>query len=108
MASLPDERQTFIAHSRVATTFKQEGVKVVIQGHVHFYSRCATEEIQYLTLGGGGAELTDVVETDAPAFVTGEAFVYHFARFDIVDNNTMNVSVINKDGSTIDSFSVTQ
>lgn len=88
--------------------FEQNGVKVVVQGHVHFYSRCATEEIQYLTLGGGGAELTDRIETDAPAFVTGEAFVYHFARFDVVDNNTLNVTVMDKDNLVMDSFTVTQ
>ena len=88
--------------------FKQEGVKVAVQGHLHYYSRCATEEIQYLTLGGGGSKLFDLIETDAPAFVTGESGVYHFARFDVVDNHTMQVSVINKDNEVLDSFTVNQ
>ena len=87
--------------------FEQEGVDVVIQGHVHFYSRCVSEGIQYLTLGGGGAELSDEVETDAPGFVAGSSHVYHFARFDVADDNTLDVTVINKDGGVIDSFTVT-
>lgn len=88
--------------------FEQYGVKVVVQGHIHYYSRCATEEIQYLTLGGGGAELEDFVDPSAPAFVTGESQTYHFARFDVLNNNSLKVTVINKDGGVIDSFTVTQ
>jgi len=79
-----------------------------VQGHVHFYARCATGEVQYLTLGGGGAELTNALQTDAPAFVTGESYTYHFARFDVVDDNTMNVTVMDRNNRVMDSFTVTQ
>jgi len=91
-----------------APVFVQEGVKVVVQGHVHFYARCATEEIQYLTLGGGGAEMTDRVELNAPDFVTGESYTYHFARFDVVDNNNLNVTVMDRNNRIMDAFTVTQ
>ena len=87
--------------------FKQEGVKVAVQGHLHYYSRCATDEIEYLTLGGG-TKLFDAIETDAPAFVTGESGTNHFARFDVIDNHSMKVTIINKDNTVMDSFTVNQ
>ena len=85
--------------------FKDKGVKLVIQGHAHYYARCNPPDgLTYLTLGGGGAMLSTPNPLAPSLTVTAEAF--HFARFDIV-NNTMDVTVINDSGAAIDSFTVT-
>lgn len=86
--------------------FAANGVKVVIQGHQHFYSRVSPPDgIQYLTLGGGGAFLT-TPEATAP-YLTASARAYHFARFDI-DGNDLTVRVIDDSGAEIDQFSVSR
>ena len=38
---------------------KAQGVKVVLQGHNHYYAHCEYDGVHYLTLGSGGCNLTD-------------------------------------------------
>ena len=85
--------------------FEMYGVKVVIQGHNHYYARCEVNDIQYLTLGGGGA-LTYQPRTDHANVV--KAFAeHHFSRFDI-SGDSMTVSVINIKGDITDIFTVSE
>lgn len=78
--------------------FKAKGVKLVLQGHNHYYSRNVVEGITYLTLGGGGAPLTH------PGAAGQE--IWHFGRFDIA-GKTLTYTIINNSGTTIDSGTVT-
>jgi hypothetical protein len=85
--------------------FKDKGVKLVIQGHAHYYARCNPPDgLTYVTLGGGGAMLS-VPNPLAPSLtVSAEAF--HFARFDIAGNN-LDAIVIDDSGVSLDAFSLT-
>ncbi|MFH1683686.1 MAG: metallophosphoesterase family protein [Candidatus Margulisiibacteriota bacterium] len=84
--------------------FVRNGVKVVIQGHQHFYSRVSPPDgIQYLTLGGGGAALNPP-DTSAP-YLTASAQAFHFARFDI-NGDVLTVSVLDQNGALLDQFSL--
>jgi hypothetical protein len=67
-------------------------LKLVIQGHRHYYSRCydGTTDITYLTLGCAGAELSSPnKDCDSDGFAKK---VLHFARFTIT-GDTMRVVV---------------
>ena len=80
---------------------------MVIQGHIHSYCRCLKDGIQYVTLGGGGAPLDAGRGAEGsydPALIQKDAFVFHFGRFDLVDNK-IDATIIDKDGNIIDSFS---
>ena len=85
--------------------FKANGVKLVIQGHTHYYARCNPPDgLTYLVLGGGGAMLGPPPDPAAP-FVSFSAMAYHFARFDIL-GNTMKVTVTDDTGNVIDTFAI--
>jgi hypothetical protein len=79
--------------------FRKSGVRIVMQGHHHFYARCEVDGITYLTLGGGGAVLSKVHEKEP--FVKAAKRVHHFARFD-VSPGRMTVSVIDVDGNPVE------
>jgi len=82
--------------------FEANYVPLVIQGHDHFYSRVLVNGIMYLTLGGGGADLSNDTPYDkntAP-YVVKSAKLYHYARFEI-SGNTMTVTVINVPGNNV-------
>jgi len=84
-----------------------KNIKMVIQGHIHSYCRCLKDGIQYVTLGGGGAPLDAGRGAEGsydPALIQKDAFVFHFGRFDLVDNK-IDATIIDKDGNIIDSFS---
>jgi hypothetical protein len=86
---------------------ESSGAHLVLQGHGRYYSHIRKDGITYLTLGGGGAPLSDPAPYDsesAPHVIRSEK-AYHFARFEIM-GNTMTVTVIRLDGSVIETFSV--
>ncbi|MFC1637623.1 metallophosphoesterase, partial [Candidatus Margulisiibacteriota bacterium] len=86
--------------------FAQNGVKVVIQGHQHFYARVSPPDgIQYLTLGGGGAALNPP-DPNAP-YLAASAQAFHFARLEI-DGDVLTVSVLDQTGALLDQFSLAQ
>lgn len=90
--------------------FVSKNIKLVLQGHIHSYCRSLKDGIQYVTLGGGGALLDTgrgPAGTYDPSLIQKDAFVFHFGRF-VLDGNTIEATVVDKDGNTIDSFSVTK
>lgn len=95
--------------STMEPLLKEKHVPLVIQGHVHFYSRMEKDGITYLVLGGGGAELQNpgppYDETSAPYVQMTNGTDYSFARFDI-DGDVMNVAVYDTGNRMLDSFSV--
>ena len=81
---------------------EDNGVRLVLQGHNHFYARNKVNGVTYLTLGGGGVKLDD------PGTGTGlitKARTNHFARFDI-SGTTMTGSVYKPNNELIDSFTI--
>ena len=81
-----------------------------MQGHIHSYCRCLKDGIQYVTLGGGGAPLDagrGPVGTFDPTIIQKDAFVFHYGKF-VIAGDTLEATVVDKDGNTIDSFSVTR
>ena len=124
-AAHSDKATSEALRAKFEATFKQRGVPLVLQGHVHYYSRIEKDGIVYLMLGGGGAELNhpnprdydstsgplptnnDYDPTSAPYVkkVVSSDGNYSFARFDIV-GNLMNVTVYDRSNAVLDSFSV--
>lgn len=82
--------------------FENNRVRVVVQGHDHFYARCAVNGVQYMTLGVGGAPLDPNFDPMAPNVVTAAA-VDHFARFD-VSGDMLTCTVTSVQGVVIDMF----
>ncbi|UCF43128.1 MAG: metallophosphoesterase family protein [Planctomycetota bacterium] len=82
------------------------GVDIVFGGHNHYYARCDVNDVQHLTLGGGGAPLREP-EPDYSEYVVYCEMVHHFGKV-AIDGNTLNFEAINaNDGSVIDSFTIT-
>ncbi|MCX5809795.1 MAG: fibronectin type III domain-containing protein [Proteobacteria bacterium] len=87
--------------------FEANYVPVVIQGHQHFYSRLFVNGTTYLTLGGGGAELTKITPEDpvSAPYIVKTYSIYHYARFEI-SGNTMTATVMDISGNTLDAFKI--
>jgi len=83
--------------------FKQYGVQMVVGGHNHYYARGVVENIQHLTLGGGGAPLY-APAAGQPNIVTIDQS-YHHTELDI-DGNTMLFTARRSDGSVIESITL--
>ena len=89
--------------------FRKNGVKLIVQSHEHYYSRVdvTSEDIQYITVGGGGAPLSRVTPYNSvcakyPIYAYEE---YSFARFEI-DKNLLKVTVLSTSGKPLDSFTI--
>jgi Icc-related predicted phosphoesterase len=82
-----------------------DDVFLVLSGHEHNYQRFESEGITYVVTGGGGAALTELSAcgTNHPPRIAGED-VHHFAALELAD--TVNVDVIDADGTVIDAFSL--
>jgi hypothetical protein len=83
--------------------FKQYGVQLVVGGHNHYYARGVVENIQHLTLGGGGAPLyapasgqPNIVQTDQSN---------HHTELDI-NANSMLFTARRADGTVIESLTI--
>jgi predicted phosphodiesterase len=87
--------------------FKKHSVKVVLQGHSHYYSRCEVDGIQYLTVGGGGAPLTSPTPYNPKSakYVKAAKQGYNFARIQ-VNGSDMKISVFDETNQVIDSVSL--
>lgn len=77
--------------------FQKYGVDAVLQGHEHSYIRINVDkgtpnEIPYLTLGVGGV----APEHNAHQLADCYAEKYHFARFDITNNDSLHVFITEK------------
>jgi hypothetical protein len=85
--------------------FESRGVALVLTGHSHMYSRCEVGGITYLTIGGGGGDLTTTTPT-AP-YVKASAKAHHFLRLDI-QGDTLESSAIAMDGKVLDSSTLSR
>jgi predicted phosphodiesterase len=83
--------------------FKQYGVQLVIGGHNHYYARGVVENIQHLTLGGGGAPLYAPASGQSGIVKTDQS--NHHTELDI-DGNTMLFTARRADGTVIESLTI--
>ncbi len=98
-------------HESYLPLFRETKVDLVIGGHSHVYERFrplapkAQPEawrIQYVTTGGGGAPLMDIVHDDSLACARR---AYHFVAF-TVTRDAMVGHCIAEDGTEIDAFTI--
>ncbi len=86
--------------------FNESGVDIVFSGHNHYYHRTVRDEIQYITVAGGGAPLydCDTVQTD---WQTGDVAFgeYHYLVAAIMGNN-LEIEVQTMNGTIRDSFTL--
>lgn len=87
--------------------FQQNGVKLVIAGHVHHYSRCLVDGITWLAMGGGGAPMDFLKKPPYPSYVKKAELKFHFGRFD-VKGDAINATIKDLYGNEIDSFDITR
>ena len=83
--------------------FKQYGVQMVIGGHNHYYARAVVDNVQHLTLGGGGAPLYTPASAQPNIVKTDQSF--HHTEIDI-NGSTMFFSARRADGTIIEVFSI--
>jgi hypothetical protein len=74
-------------------------IKLVVQGHQHYYSRSEKDGITYLVLGGGGGPLIKP-DSSEPYYVFGKS-CYHFARFEI-SGGEMNIRIVDDRGDLVE------
>jgi len=84
--------------------FEQYDVPVVINGHNHYYSHAIVNDIHHITTGGGGAPLYDPNSSYPNIVKVDKSF--HFLKIDISDDNLLTISVIRKNGSVIETFTI--
>ena len=85
--------------------FRQYGVTIVFGGHNHYYARATVDNIQHLTVGGGGAPLYAPASGYPSIVVTKQA--YSFGQFTIA-GNTLTAKIVDSTGSVIDTFTITR
>lgn len=80
-------------------TFQNYGVDLVLSGHDHYYYRTHRNDVYYLTVGGGGAELAS--NNDLSEWQDGDVFYSEYSYCNItVTSTTINVDMLIFDTST--------
>jgi hypothetical protein len=108
MMTLADYTQQRAEREHFAPIFRQHGVRLVLQGHVHGYERFVDGELSYITTGGGGAALHDLDARidDRPeeaALRVAAAKRYHATTFD-VGATELTGTAISHEGEVLDEF----
>jgi hypothetical protein len=87
--------------------YETNHVTAVFSGHTHYYERFERNGIKYIVTGGGGAPLNNQYPDDEVTEDWWEAGSksYHYLRI-LKSTSTMNVTVIDRDGSTLDTFTL--
>jgi len=97
-----DDQEVKDAREYLAPLFKNQGVKMVFQGHVPIYERTkAIDGVVYLVTGGGGTELVDAGLLHAQPWTIYKETANHFIEMSMGSNHiTMKAKY--KDGTVID------
>ncbi len=90
--------------------FVENGVRLVLAGHMHGYERFLSSGIVYVTTGGGGGALGDVDENvdlvaDEASLRQAAARAFHAVHFE-VGADAIAGSAIDETGAAIDTFSI--
>jgi len=73
--------------------FRQYGVDIVFNGHMHWYEHSYVHGSHHVVTGGGGVPLQDPMESVAPGTVCRRHNILHYVRV-TVDGDTMRVEMI--------------
>lgn len=87
--------------------FRKYGVKLVINGHDHYYNRTypigdAKNQVVYIVTAGGGAPLYPVVDKEYDAFTES---IHNFVILDI-SGEKISGTAIDDNGNVIDTFTI--
>ena len=103
-----DKSENTSARGQLEPIFLQNGVRLVVQAHMHGYERFDFGNITYLTTGGGGGSLDDINKNiDRPSCasrVASGAF-RHAVVFDVGPNG-LDGTVIDEKGAIRDMFTL--
>ena len=105
--TLGDQTPLFALRTLLSPLFESNGVRLVLQGHMHGYERFEVGDITYITTGGGGGLIQDVnahvndYPDDVPLRVA-VAGQYHALRVTIAA--TLQGAAIDQTGTIIDQF----
>jgi hypothetical protein len=94
----PDSQTDEIRKS-IEPMLSKHHIKLVVQGHQHYYSRSLKDGVTYILLGGGGGPLV-MPDPSMPYYQNGKS-CYHFARF-VITGDEMNIKVIDDRGKTVE------
>ena len=94
----PDSRVTKM-RDNIEPILQHHHIKLVVQGHQHYYSRSEKDGVTYLVLGGGGGPLIKPNSSE-PYYVFGKS-CFHFARFEI-SGDEMNIKVVDDRGKLVE------
>ena len=84
--------------------FEQYNVKLVINGHNHYYSHADVNGVHHITTGGGGAPLY-TPNSSSPNIVTVDQS-NHYCKIKISEN-TLHFYAIRSNGTQIEDFTLT-
>jgi len=80
----------------------QYGVDMVLCGHNHFYAHCVSDEVEWLTVGAGGAPLQNIAGTGTGLVYSEKQ--YCFAKVEITPAQLTFTAIDGTDGSTMETF----
>lgn len=93
--------------STLQTLFKNKGVDLVLEGHIHRYERGVQDGVPYVITGGGGAPLDDCATNPMPGRITcASANQYTTLKFACGSPSSLTFKSLNKSRIVIDSFTV--
>jgi hypothetical protein len=93
------DKQTDELRKSIEPMLSKHHIKLVVQGHQHYYSRSLKDGVTYILLGGGGGPLVKP-DPSMPYYQNGKS-CYHFARF-VIAGDEMNIKVIDDRGKTVE------
>jgi 3',5'-cyclic AMP phosphodiesterase CpdA len=85
--------------------FETYGVDLAFQGHHHSYERIPVDGVTYIVTAGGGAPLYAMEEPEPNSAALASA--HHFVLLE-VEGDTLTGTAIDRNGTVIDSFELTQ
>lgn len=108
--TLADFSQDATARAHFRPLFVQHGVRLVLQGHVHGYERFDDGPITWITSGGGGAALHDMLvkereRPDEAALHVISEKRYHATFFEVTATEIRGTAVSNDD-EVLDQFTI--
>jgi len=95
----------YYAQTNLHPLFKNLGVNMVFNAHVHLYSRAIADGVNYIVTGGAGGGLHD--HTAGLTNVVTYSKKHHFCRIEISNSSNLQLTAIDIDGNIIDNFSIT-
>jgi hypothetical protein len=98
-----------LLRSTMQTLFKNKGVDLVLEGHVHRYERGVQDGVPYVITGGGGAPLNGCATNPMPGRITcASAYQYTALKFVCASPSSLTFKALDRNRVVLDSFTKTQ